>query len=143
MFDLKMPRYRSNYPWNAGKHLDANEIPHWFCDGTFDSAPIGYQLYTILVLLNETVTIVFCIAKDKTEVTYNKIFSTPKEHNPLLNPALIMIDYERAALNALTQNFPNTEIQGCFFFFTLDSQYGGTSKPTDCNNGTKIMKNLR
>ena len=88
--------------------------PHWFCDGTFDSAPIGYQLYTIHVLLNETV---FCIAKDKTEVTYNKIFSTLKEHNPLLNPASIMIDYERAALNALTQNFPNTEIQGCFFHF--------------------------
>lgn len=83
------------------------------------SAPIGYQLYTIHVLLNETVTIpmVFCIAKDKTEVTYNKIFSTLKEHNPLLNPASIMIDYERAALNALTQNFPNAEIQGCFFHF--------------------------
>ena len=31
--------------------------PHWFCDGTFDSAPIGYQLYTIHVLLNDTVTI--------------------------------------------------------------------------------------
>ena len=28
-----------------------------------------------------------------------------------------MIDYERAALNALTQNFPNIEIQGCFFHF--------------------------
>ena len=57
--------------------------PHWFCDGTFDSAPIGYQLYTIHALLNETVTIplVFCIAKDKTEVTYNQIFSTLKEHN--------------------------------------------------------------
>ena len=83
--------------------------PHWFCDGTFDSAPIGYQLYTIHVLLNETVTIptVFCIAKDKTEVTYNKIFSTLKEHNPLLNPASIMIDYEKAALNTLTQKTQN------------------------------------
>ena len=117
--------------------------PHWFCDGIFDSAPIGYQLYTIHVLLNETVTnpTVFCIAKDKTEVMYNTIFSTLKEHNPLLNPASIMIDYERAALNALTQNFPNAEIQGCFF--TLDKRYGDTFKPSDYNNATKMMKNLR
>ena len=26
--------------------------PNWFCDGTFDSAPVGYQLYTIRALLN-------------------------------------------------------------------------------------------
>ena len=99
--------------------LTLARYPHWFCDGTFDSAPIGYQLYTIHALLNETVTIplVFCIAKDKTELTYNQIFATLKEHNPSLNPASIMIDFERAALNALTQNFPNAEIQGCFFHF--------------------------
>ena len=43
--------------------------PHWFCDGTFDSAPIGYQLYMIHAELNETVPVpmVFCIAKDKTD----------------------------------------------------------------------------
>ena len=93
--------------------------PHWFCDGTFDSAPIGYQLYMIHAELNETVPVpmVFCIAKDKTEVTYNKIFSALKQHNPSLNPASIMIDNEIAALNALTQNFPNAEIQGSFFHF--------------------------
>ena len=28
-----------------------------------------------------------------------------------------MIDFERAALNALEQNFPTTELQGCFFHF--------------------------
>ena len=99
--------------------LTLARYPHWFCDGTFDSAPIGYQLYTIHALLNETVTIllVYCIAKDKTELTYNQIFATLKEHNPSLNPASIMIDFERAAFNALTQNFPNAEIQGCFFHF--------------------------
>ena len=99
--------------------LTLARYPHWFCDGTFDSAPIGYQLYTIHALLNETVTIplVYCLAKDKTELTYNQIFATLKEHNPSLNPASIMIDFERAAFNALTQNFPNAEIQGCFFHF--------------------------
>ena len=50
-------------------------------------------------------------------MTYNKIFSALKQHNPSLNPASIMIDNEIAALNALTQNFPNAEIQGSFFHF--------------------------
>ena len=26
--------------------------PNWFCDGTFDSPPVGYQLYTIHSLQN-------------------------------------------------------------------------------------------
>ena len=84
--------------------------PNWFCDGTFDSAPIGYQLYTIHALLNETATIpsVFCIAKHKNEATYNEIFSTLIEHSPLLYQETVMIDFERAALNALAQNFPTS-----------------------------------
>ena len=93
--------------------------PNWFCDGTFDSAPVGYQLYTIHTLLNETVTIplVFCISRSKTEVVYKEIFSTLKENFPMLNPATIMFDYERAAINAFAQVFPNAEIKGCFFHF--------------------------
>ena len=40
--------------------------PNWFCDGTFDSAPIGHQLYTVHSLVSETGTIllIFCITKD-------------------------------------------------------------------------------
>ncbi|KAI6647456.1 hypothetical protein LOD99_12452 [Oopsacas minuta] len=42
----------------------------WFCDGTFNSAPIGYQLYTIHALVSEsaTISLIFCIAKQKYEV---------------------------------------------------------------------------
>ena len=79
-------------------------------------------------------------------MTYNQIFSTLKENNPSLNPASIMIDYERAALNALTHNFPNAEIQG--FFFTSGKQFGDTFRPSDCNNQNDeefavIMKQFR
>ena len=92
---------------------------NWFCDGTFDSAPIGHQLYTVHSLVSETVTIplIFCITKDKTELTYRKIFSTLKEHYPSLQPETIMIDFERASINAIEQNFPTAELQGCFFHF--------------------------
>ena len=67
--------------------------PNWFFDGTFDSAPIGHQLYTVDALVSETVTIplIFCITKYKTELTYRKILSTLKEHNPSLQPETIMI----------------------------------------------------
>ena len=62
--------------------------PNWFCDGTFDSAPVGYQLYTIHALLNQTATIplVFCTSKSKTEVVYKEILLTLKENYSMLNP---------------------------------------------------------
>ena len=96
-----------------------DRYPNWFCDGTFDSAPLGYQLYTIHALLTESVTIplIFCIAKNKTETVYTRIFSTLKEHNSNLDPNTIMVDYEKAAINALSTTFPCTEIQGCYFHF--------------------------
>ena len=44
-----------------------------------------------------------------------KILSTLKEHIPSLQLEAIMIDFERAALNALELNFPIAELQGCGF----------------------------
>ena len=92
---------------------------HWFCDGTFDSAPIGYQLYTIHALISNTVTIplVFCIARNKNEATYDKILTSLKEIDPTLNPESVMIDFERAAINAIARNFPTAELHGCYFHY--------------------------
>lgn len=39
----------------------------------------------------------------------------PLSLKPSLNPRNIMIDYERAALNAFAMEFSNTEIKDCFF----------------------------
>ena len=92
---------------------------NWFCDGTFDSAPIGYQLYTIHALVSDTVTIplIFCIEKNKNESTYREIFYCLKELDVTLNPRSIMLDFERAAINAVSQYIPDAELQGCFFHF--------------------------
>jgi hypothetical protein len=45
------------------------ENRHWFCDGTFDSAPDGKQLFTIHALLNDTHTVllVYSITGTKTQ----------------------------------------------------------------------------
>ncbi|XP_042212971.1 uncharacterized protein LOC121860023 [Homarus americanus] len=90
----------------------------WLCDGTFDSAPVGFQLYTVLVILDEshTIPLVYCIARNKNQTTYDIIFSTLKQVRPDFNPVSVTIDYERAALNSITACFPNTNIFGCFFF---------------------------
>ena len=117
---------------------------NWFCDGTFDSAPIEYQLYTIHALVSETVTIplIFCIAKNKSETTYSSIFSCLKEIDATLNPKSIMLDFERAAINSVTKLFPAAEVQGCFFFI-LDRLFGNIFSLSGCNSDIKMKKSLR
>lgn len=92
---------------------------HWLCDGTFDSAPLGFQLYTIHVTLSETCTVplVYAIAREKSQQMYEQIFSTLKEKRPHLNPLSFTIDYERAAINAINRIFPNANVYGCYFHF--------------------------
>ena len=48
---------------------------HWFADGAHDSAPHTYLLYTIHVIADQTKTnpVVYCIARNKSEATYNSI----------------------------------------------------------------------
>ncbi|KAL8585639.1 hypothetical protein ACOMHN_025262 [Nucella lapillus] len=88
---------------------------HWFCDGTFDSAPLATQLYTIHVLV-ETLPLVYCVTKNKNRTTYDAIFTYLNGQRDL-NPETITIDFERAALNSISEHFPTTAVHGCFFHF--------------------------
>ena len=91
---------------------------HWFCDGTFDSAPDNHQLYTIHALLgeNNTVPLVYCITKSKTQEIYDTIFSKLKETR-VMEPNSITIDFEKAAVSSIEKIFPNSHTSGCFFHF--------------------------
>jgi hypothetical protein len=91
---------------------------HWFCDGTFDSAPLATQLYTIHVLVEDTHTLplVYCVTTNKNRATYDAIFTYLKGQRDL-NPETITIDFERAALNSINEHFPTTAVHGCFFHF--------------------------
>ena len=56
------------YIFATNKNLDIlARQRHWFCDGTFDNAPMGYQLYPLHVIADgsRTVPIVYCIARRK------------------------------------------------------------------------------
>ncbi|XP_077471400.1 uncharacterized protein LOC144085712 isoform X6 [Stigmatopora argus] len=91
---------------------------HWFCDGTFDSAPANHQLFTIHALLgeNHAVPLVYCIMKSKTQEAYDTIFSKLKERHVMV-PNSITVDFDKAAISSIEKNFPNSHTSGCFFLF--------------------------
>ncbi|CAM1308478.1 Uncharacterised protein at_DN2091 [Pycnogonum litorale] len=99
------------------EHLAAGH--HWFCDGTFDSAPNDYQLYTIHVIAagTRTIPVVYCLAKNKNRTTYDRIFTYLKDRRNDLAPVSVMVDFEMAAIQSLRAAFPATEVKGCLFHF--------------------------
>ncbi|XP_018905098.2 uncharacterized protein [Bemisia tabaci] len=76
---------------------------HWFCDGTFSSAPhLFEQLYTIHVERKSYVLpVVFVLLPDKTEETYTRMFEALLHLKPQLNPSTVMIDFEKASEKSL------------------------------------------
>lgn len=54
---------------------------------------------------------------DKAQETYDQIFNTLKQLQPLLNPTDVTIDFEKAAINAIGHAFPLAEIHCCKFHF--------------------------
>ena len=108
------------YVFATSKNLDIlARQRHWFCDGTFDSAPMGYQLYTVHVIADgsRTVPVVYCVARRKDRNTYNRIYQFLKDCRQNLSPLTVMIDFEMAAIQSLEHHFPEAEIQGCLFHF--------------------------
>ena len=53
---------------------------------------------------------------NKKESTYNTLLRKLLEIKPDLNPKIIMVDFEKAAINSLENNF-NAVISGCFSTF--------------------------
>jgi hypothetical protein len=93
---------------------------HWFLDGTFSSCPnLFSQLYTIhAVYSGEIIPLVSVLLPDKKEVTYNKMFQALKSFKFELCPKSFATDFEKAAMNSIKNEFPSTEIHGCFFHFS-------------------------
>ena len=88
----------------------------WFCDGTFRVVPDPFtQLYTIHAEKDGVIfPCIYALLPNKTEATYDRLFKKLLEIEPLLNPLRIMVDSEKAASNALEENFISV-ITGCFF----------------------------
>ena len=92
---------------------------NWFADGTFKVAPPQfYQLYTIHAEKDGYVfPCVYSLLTKKDELTYRKIMRKLVELEPELDPSYIMVDFEKAAINAFEYQFLAV-LTGCFFHFS-------------------------
>lgn len=89
-------------------------------DGTFDVAPpLFKQLYTIFGRYNGwNVPLVFVLCCSKTQKTYEYILQKLSELEPSIKPVIILMDFERAAINAARLLFETSQITGCYFHFS-------------------------
>ena len=93
----------------------------WLADGTFKVVPsLFFQLYTIHFELVPGINsaAVYCLVQNKTQAVYVRILDEIKRLIPLANPEKILLDFEKAAINAFTAAYPNTRILGCYFHLT-------------------------
>ena len=96
-------------------------------DGNFAMAPTKFlQLYIIRVPLGERVNIlsVYALIQRKKIDSYNELFGTlvqkcENQIGYILEPKIVIVDFELAAINALTiVQSGVTEIKGCFYHLT-------------------------
>ena len=94
------------------------------CDGTFEMSPdTAYQLYTIHGYKNgEGLPLVFTLLPNKTAVTYKELFDAIcsallSSYGDIGAMKFILMDFERAAMNAINAVFPDVRVKGCSFHF--------------------------
>lgn len=97
--------------------LAALSYDTWFGDGTFTLVPgIYFQLYTIHAKVGSKYPpCIYFLLPNKTENTYKRMIDIVKTLVPNLAPMTVLLDFERAALNAFQDGFPTSRISGCFF----------------------------
>ncbi|CAI9723094.1 Hypothetical predicted protein [Octopus vulgaris] len=59
----------------------------------------------------------FVLLPGKSEITCSKLFSGLKGLHKSLNPEALMVDFEKATINAFSHTFTTT-IKGCLFHMT-------------------------
>ena len=90
----------------------------WLADGTFKVVPdIFFQLYSIhFNFMNGfNPAALYCIVSDKTTETYGKILQQLALLIPDAAPRVILVDYERAAINSFRNAYQNPTVSGCYF----------------------------
>ncbi|CAF4543177.1 unnamed protein product [Rotaria socialis] len=86
-------------------------------DRTVDVVPeIFYQLYVIhAVDRGHVIPVVFCLLQRKSTATYKKMINKIVEFAPTWSPRTIMLGFEKAVANVLSNNFPQACLSGCYF----------------------------
>jgi len=90
----------------------------WLADGTFKKVPhLFFQLYTIHFQLVRGVNPagVYCLLPSKSRNVYERLMTAVKHLIPNAAPGTILVDFERAAMDAFATAFPEAHISGCYF----------------------------
>ena len=96
-----------------------------FVDGTLKSSPSPftqlYSIYTISSVLNNTLPVLYALLPNKSKATYIAFFNDLRnicvQHDLILDPRVITVDFEQSCLKSLQNVFPGCEVKGCNFHF--------------------------
>ncbi len=91
----------------------------WLADGTFKVVPaLFFQLYTIHFHFGEgrNPAAVYCLLRNKTRQSYNKMLAALKDLIPQGAPHVILVDFESATISALQEAFPDSTIKALSYF---------------------------
>jgi len=89
----------------------------WIADGTLKVVPsVFFQLYTIHFNFSEGIhpAGIYCLLTNKTAETYTRLLDQLRLLIPAAAPQKILIDFERAAINAFANAFPDATVTGCY-----------------------------
>ena len=96
----------------------------WLADGTFKTASnLFYQLYVIHALKGapniledgHLLPSLFILLSNKSENIYGRMWEQIKILCPNACPSHLIVDFELAAINSFSLNFPGNQIKGGFF----------------------------
>lgn len=94
----------------------------WIADGTFQTAPKCFmQLFTIhgCVGNSEVLPLVYALMTKRTNESYDAVLKALVEsadnHNLVLNPKVVITDFEQAEMRSFVREFDGVQSKGCLF----------------------------
>jgi len=57
----------------------------------------------------------YCLLTNKTSHTYNRALVEVQRQIPRTNPRTVLVDFEKAAMSALSGAYPDATVTGCYF----------------------------
>ena len=120
----------------------------WLADGTFKTAPSLFtQVYVIhalrggpnLMKYGHLLPSLFVLLPNKTEAVYSKMWEQIQHLCPQADPAEMLMDFEKAAINSFERRWPTS--MGKVTSSTSHKIYGARCKQLECKSHTPRTKN--
>ena len=101
-----------------------SSVTIWLADGTFKTVPsLFYQLYVInglkgglnLIFTGHIFPSLYVLLANRTQETDANMWNKVHDLCPTAFPTHLIVDFEIASINAFSQYFLTTKVQGCFF----------------------------